>query len=69
MPETVAADCVSVSTTSEGDDDADDVRGESGGQLSDEFIRKLRMQKKGFELGDGYNFPDPETGKQVNVPN
>ena len=68
MPETVAADCVSVSTTSEGDDDADDVR-ESGGQLSDEFIRKLRVPKKGFELGDGYNFPDPETGKQVNVPN
>eukprot|EP00250_Pteridium_aquilinum_P009147 c18470_g1_i3 orf=922-5472(-) len=63
--EATTTDCVSVSTTSEGDDDADEVR-EFGSQLSDELLRKIRMQKKGFEygnMGDHYSFPDQDTCK------
>ncbi|KAI5079928.1 hypothetical protein GOP47_0005828 [Adiantum capillus-veneris] len=58
-------DCVSVSTTSEGDDDADDVR-ESGSQLSDELLQKIRMQKRGFEygnMGDQMGYPDQDTSQ------
>ncbi|MCO5596438.1 hypothetical protein L7F22_050501 [Adiantum nelumboides] len=56
-------DCVSVSTTSEGDDDADDVR-ESGSQLSDEVLQKIRMQKRGFEygnMGDHLSYSEHDT--------
>lgn len=63
--ETTTTDCVSVSTTSEGDDDADEVR-EIGSQLSEELLRKIRMQKRGFEygnIGDHYGFADQDTCK------
>ncbi|MCO5562689.1 hypothetical protein L7F22_016317 [Adiantum nelumboides] len=58
-------DCVSVSTTSEGDDDADDVR-DSGSQLSDEVLQKIRMQKRGFEygnMGDHLSYSEHDTSQ------
>lgn len=48
--ETAAADCVSASTASEGDDEWDEAR-DLGSQSSDDPFRRTRMQERSFEAG------------------
>ncbi|KAH7301696.1 hypothetical protein KP509_23G038500 [Ceratopteris richardii] len=58
-------DCISASTTSEGDEDADETR-ESGSQHSDETLQRTRMQKKGFEysnMGEQFILADQDASQ------
>lgn len=48
--ETTTTDCVSASTTSEGDDDTEEAR-DLAHQASDEFLQRIRLQERGFDSG------------------